>query len=141
MKNKIVVLALLVMIVGTNSFVYASEGIARRVENENQQENQKLVESLAELYHKAGLDKPEVIIHTLVSLGISDQDLKEAIEQGRKIYEILQERKITLEAFKNALSKEYTIRIKQATKDKVITKKEAKTLTKLLKQRMDAWKV
>lgn len=141
MKNKIVILALLVMIVGTNSFVYASEGIARRVENENQQENQKLEESLAELYHKAGLDKPEVIIHTLVSLGISDQDLKEAIEQGRKIYEILQERKITLEAFKNALSKEYTIRIKQATKDKVITKKEAKTLTKLLKQRMDAWKV
>lgn len=141
MKNKIVVLALLVMVVGTTSFVYASEGIARRVENENQQENQKLEESLAELYHKAGLDKPAVIIHTLVSLGISDQDLKEAIEQGRKIYDILQERKITLEAFKNALSKEYTIRIKQATKDKVITKKEAKTLTKLLKQRMDAWKV
>jgi len=140
-KNKIVILTLLAMIIGTNSFVYANEGNIKRMQNENQQENQKQQESLAELYHKAGLDKPEVIIHSLASLGISDEDLKEAIQAGKKIYEVLQERKITLEAFKDALSKEYTIRIKQATKDKVITKKEAKVLTKLLEQRMDAWKV
>lgn len=141
MKNKIVLLTLLVMLVGTNSFVYANEGIVKRVQNENQQESQKRQESLAELYHKAGLDKPEVIIHALADLGISDQDLQEAIKQGKKIYEVLQEREITLEAFKNALSKEYTARIKQATKDKVITKKEAKTLIKLLDERMNAWEV
>ena len=141
MKNKIIALVLLVMIAGTNSFVYANQANIKAVQNENQQENQKQEESLAELYHKAGLDKPEVIINVLANLGVSDEDLKEAIKQGKKIYEVLQEREITLEAFKNALSKEYAIRIKQATKDKVITKKEAKVLTKMLEERMNAWEV
>ena len=138
MKYKKVILALIVMMmVGTNSFVYGNEPKAKCVQNESQTQQ----ESLAELYHKAGLDKPEVIIHTLANLGISEEDLKEAIGQGKKVYEILQEKEITLEAFKKALSQEYASRIKQATKDKIITKKESRTLTKLLKERMDSWKV
>ena len=138
MKNKKVLLGLLVMmIVGTNSLVYAQGPRTKCVQNETQTQSQ----SLAELYHKAGLDKPEVIINTLATLGIGEQDLKQAIEQGKKVYEILQEKEITLEAFKKALTQEYAVRIKQATKDKAITKKEAKTLTKLLKERMDTWEV
>lgn len=138
MKYKKIVLALLVMmIVGSNSFVYANEGKTKYVQNQNHAQSQ----NLPQLYKKAGLDKPEVIINTLAALGISEQNLKQAIEQGKKVYEILQEQGITLEAFKKALTQEYAIRIKQATKEEVITKKEAKTLTKLLKERMDTWEV
>lgn len=150
MTYKKVILTLLVtMMVGISSFAYADQPRVNDVQNGNQnngqspqisqQKNQQ--ESLAELYHKAGLDKPEVIMNTLVSLGISNEELKKAISQGKKVFEMLQENEITLEAFKDALSKEYTIRIKQAIKDEVITKKEARTLTKMLKQRMNEWEV
>ncbi len=142
MKHKKVILGFLVMlIVGTNSFIYAGDKPLQCVEEENQQEHQRQQESLAQLYHKAGLDKPEVIISTLERLGISNEDIQEAIEQGKKIFEVLQEKEITQKAFKNALSEEYDVRIKQARRDRIITRREAKLLRKLLQQRMDAWKV
>lgn len=139
--KKVILTLLVMMMVGTSSFAYADQPRVNYVQNNNQSPQENQQESLAELYHKAGLDKPEVIVNTLVTLGISNEDLKEAIAQGKKVFEMLQENEITLEAFKNALSKEYAIRIKQAIKDGVITKKEARTLTKMLKQRMNEWEV
>ena len=55
MKYKRIILAiLLAMTMGSNGFIYAN---GARVEYAQSQE---VEESLAELYHKAGLDSPEV---------------------------------------------------------------------------------
>ncbi len=98
-------------------------------------------QSLAELYHKAGLDSPEIIINTLANLGISGDELQEYIGQGKKINDILKEKQVPMVKFKKALTKEYRCRIKKATKDKVITKKEAKILTDLLNEKMNKWEI
>lgn len=142
--KKLIMSICILMIVGTNSLVYAKEvNIQNQVVTREQNsvtQSQSENESLAQLYHKAGLDSPEVILNTLTSLGISNEELKAAINEGIKIYDLLQQKNITVDEFKKALSKEYNIRIKQAVKDKIITKEEGTQLKKLLKERMSRWK-
>lgn len=130
------------IIVGTNSFVYANTTRSKHLVTQTQETpstTDQQQEGLSELYHKAGLDKPEVIINTLLRLGITNEELKAQIGQGKKIYDIIQEKNITLDQFKKALSKEYSATIKQAIKDDKITKEEGAQLTKLLKERMSRW--
>ncbi len=133
--KKIILTFLAIMLIGTSQFVYADEASPPAIQMEETEEG------LAKLYHKAGLDSPEVIINTLEALGISREDLQTYVGQGKKIYDILQEKEVTMVKFKKALTKEYQSRIKEATKYKVITKKEAKRLTDLLKIRMKEWEI
>ncbi len=128
--KKVIVTFLAIMIIGSNSFVYANEMNQQSIQTETSQE------SLAELYHKAGLDSPEIIIKALDNLGISKEELQAYIGQGKKVCDILQERDISTISFKKELKKEYSCKIKEAAKNKVITKKETKVLTDLLKERM-----
>lgn len=134
--KRVIMILLLALTVGSNGFVYASNSTTpESIQSENAEQ------SLAELYNKAGLDSPEVIINTLAALGISTEELQEAVGQGKKVYDILQDKEITMVNFKKALTKEYKSRITQARKDKIITRKEAKVLTDLLKERMNQWEV
>lgn len=137
MKGKRIVLTILtLMLMGTNSFVYANETTSPPPIQMEAPEA-----GIAELYHKAGLDSPEVILNTLANLGITKEELKGYMGQDKKIYDILKEKEITQANFKKALTKEYRCRIKEAVKTKVITKKEGKALTKLLNERMKMWEV
>ncbi len=133
--KKVVITFLAVILMGTNSYVYANQTTPPAIQVETHDE------SLAELYHKAGLDSPEVILNTLADLGITREELQGYVGQGKKIYDILQEKEITMDSFKKALTKEYKSRIKASTKNKVITKKEAKVLRDLLKERMNKWEI
>lgn len=143
--KKIIMNFLAVILIGSNTIIYANEprqlvSQTGLTQDEPVQE-EPTTQSLAELYHKAGLDSPEVIINTLATLGISKEELQECVGQGKKIYDILQDKQIAMAKFKKALTKEYRSRIKKATKDKVITKNEAKILTDLLNERMGKWEV
>lgn len=140
MKFKKVLLTLLaIMLIGAQTLAYADEiapeGRPAPTQSEEAQEN------LGEIYHRAGLDSPEVIINTLANLGISSEELQEAVGQGKKINDLLEEKKITPKKFKKALTKEYRCRIKKAAQMKVITKEEAKILNDLLKEKMNKWEV
>ena len=133
--KKIILTFLALILMGSSSFVYANETSPQAIQSETSEE------TLGELYHKAGLDSPEVILNTLANLGISREELQEYVGQGKKIYDILQDKEIRTDQFKKALTKEYRCQIKKATKDKVITKKEAKILTNLLKEKMKSWEM
>lgn len=139
MKWRRVMLTLLaITLIGSNVFVYANEIKTAPTQNEASESEEK---SLAELYHQAGLDSPEVIINTLVSLGISQEEIKQAVDEDKKIYDILQEKEVPMKEFKRALNKEYRCRIRDARRAKLITRKEARLLTNLLKERMKNWEV
>ncbi|HHX59743.1 MAG TPA: hypothetical protein GX707_03235 [Epulopiscium sp.] len=133
--KKVVLIVLTIMLVGTNSFAYANEM------NQKSNQNETTQEALAELYHRAGLDNPQIIINSLGRLGISQEELQEYVGKGKKIYDILQEKQVTPAKFKKALTKEYKCSIKEAEKNKVITKEEAKTLMELLKEKMCKWEI
>lgn len=134
--KRIIVTFLAIMLMGTHSFVYAGQTSPPAIQVEPTE-----TESLAELYNKAGLNSPQIVINTLNNLGISEEELQGYVGQGKKIYDILQEKEVTMRQFKRALTKEYQCRIKEATKEKVITRKEAKRLRDLLKERMSEWEV
>lgn len=138
--KKVILTFLAILLVGANSIVYADP--VESVEPEaNQSDTVEESQSLAELYHKAGLDSPEVIISTLARLGISREELEEYVGQDKKIYDIIQEENISMRRFKRALTKEYRCRIRQASKDQIITREEAKVLNNLLKERMSQWEI
>lgn len=133
--KKVMITFLALILMGSSSFVYANETSRPAIHSEATEE------ALGELYHKAGLDSPEIILSTLADLGISRKELQEYVGQGKKIYDILQDKEIKTDQFKKALTKQYSCQIKKATKDKVITKKEAKILTNLLKEKMKSWDI
>ena len=136
MKGKKAILTLLALILlGTNSLVYANVTSPPAIQCEMSQED------FAELYNKAGLDRPEIIINTLAALGISKEELQGYMGQGKKICDVLEEKEIAPIEFRDALAKEYRCAIKRARKSKVITRKESKVLNRLLEQKMANWDV
>lgn len=137
--KKAILTFLALVLIGSSSVAYADTVSPEATQSETNQTSETGEESLAELYHKAGLDSPEVIISTLGRLGITKEELQAYVGQDKKIYDIIQEENISMRRFKRALTKEYRCRIRQATKDQVITKEEAKVLNDLLKERMKAW--
>lgn len=140
MKNKKVILTLLtIMLMGTNSFVYADERNGQPRQQTEISQSSTTEQNIAEIYNRAGLNSPEVIINTLANLGISNEELQKYVGQGKKIFDIIEEREITMIDFKKALTQEYKSQIKRATKNDLITRKEAKMLTSLLKEKMANW--
>ena len=140
MKNKKVILTLLtIMLMGTNSFVYADERNGQPRQQTEISQSSTTEQNIAEIYNRAGLNSPEVIINTLANLGISNEELQKYVGQGKKIFDIIEEREITMIDFKKALTQEYKCQIKRATKNDLITRKEAKMLTSLLKEKMANW--
>ncbi|NLI89049.1 MAG: hypothetical protein GX366_01375 [Epulopiscium sp.] len=138
--KKSILIFVAIICMGSNVFVYAGQTTPPSIQSESSEDGGSS-SSLAELYHKAGLDSPEVIINTLLSLGISKEEIRESAEEGKKIYDILQEKEVPMKKFKSALNKEYKLRIREARKFNVITREEAKILTDLLRERMKNWEV
>ncbi len=85
------------------------------------------------------IDNFKIIQTTLEKLGVTPATLENQIKEGKKLVEVLEAAEIPVPKFKKQLYKEYRAAIKEGVKNKQLTKEEGKTLTKAIKQKVDAW--
>ncbi len=85
------------------------------------------------------IDNFKIIQQALITLGIPQDELEAQIKEGKKLVEVLETADIPIKKFKKQLYKEYTKAIKEGTKEGKLTKEEAKTLKKAIKEKVDSW--
>ncbi|ONI46439.1 hypothetical protein AN641_00210 [Candidatus Epulonipiscioides gigas] len=85
------------------------------------------------------IDNFKIIQASLITLGIKQEDLEIQIKEGKKLVDVLEQGEIPVKKFKKQLVKEYSKAIKEGQKEGKLTKEEAKTLKKAIKEKVDGW--
>ncbi|OON95560.1 MAG: hypothetical protein ATN31_10755 [Candidatus Epulonipiscioides saccharophilum] len=85
------------------------------------------------------IDNFKIIQSALITLGVKQEDLEIQIKEGKKLVDVLDSADITIKKFRKQLIKEYSKVIKEGKKAGQLTREEAKTLKKAVKDKVESW--
>lgn len=85
------------------------------------------------------LDNFKVIQQTLENLGVTPQQLEQAIKEGKKLEEVLMQYKISTSKFKRMAIKEYYKAVNEGLEKGQLTKEQATQLKQAIKATVKQW--